>query len=192
MNLSTALVFLGFGSWLSALITRKISLRWVIVTVVIILSLVIPVVDSNPWLWMNGATGVLSFPALILLTGYVIKKLTRLTFLFSSTRRQLYILILLSGVLLYPATLGLIQFDPYILGYSFELSFLLLALSVMYWIIDKRQVSVILLIVVAASVVGVSSSQNTWDYFIDPLLWLFSPVLLFLLLKNKKQTTIFS
>lgn len=192
MNLSTALVFLGFGAWLSAQITRKISLRWVIVTVVIILSLVIPVVDSNPWLWMNGATGVLSVPALILLTGYVLKKLTRLTFLFSSTRRQLYFLILLTGVLLYPAALGLIQFDPYILGFSFELSFLLLALSVMYWILNKRQVSVILLIVVAASVVGISSSQNTWDYFIDPVLWLFSPVLLAISFKNKQRTTIFS
>jgi len=163
-----------------------------VVTIVIILSLVIPLVDSNPWLWMNGATGELSITSLILLAGFVLQKLAGHTILSSSTRRQLYFLILLTGSLLFPATLGLTQFDPYVFGYGFELSLLLLSLSILYWILKKQQLSMILLIVVAASVAGISSSQNTWDYFIDPILWLFSPILLINLLIHKKRTSIFS
>ncbi|MFV2004756.1 MAG: hypothetical protein ACC650_06080 [Gammaproteobacteria bacterium] len=192
MNISTALIFLSLGTGVSALITQKLTWRWMCVAVVIILSLLIPVMDGNPWLWMNGATGELSITSLMLLTSFILQRLTGTGFLSGSTRRQLYFLILLAGFLLYPATLGLTQFDPYVFGYSFELSLLLLSLAVLYWIERKRQVSVILLIVVAAGVVNISSSQNTWDYFIDPLLWLFSPVLLVLCLKNKQRTTIFS
>ncbi len=192
MNISTALIFLALGAGLSALITHKTVWRWMITTVVIILSLVIPVLESNPWLWMNGATGELSITSLLLLAGFVLQKLPGQAILSSSTRRHLYFLILLTGSLLFPATLGLTQFDPYVFGYSFELSLLLLSLSILYWILKKQQLSVILLIVVAASVAGVSSSQNTWDYFIDPMLWLFSPVLLINSLKNKKKTSIFS
>ncbi|GMR06699.1 MAG: hypothetical protein BMS9Abin25_1318 [Gammaproteobacteria bacterium] len=192
MNISTALIILALSAGLSALITRKTVWRWMIVTVVIILSLVIPVVGSNPWLWINGATGELSITSLILLAGFVLHKLFGQAILSSSTRRHLYFLILLTGILLFPATLGLTHFDPYVFGYSFELSLLLLSLSVLYWIVKKKQLSLILLIVVVASVAGISSSQNTWDYFIDPMLWLFSPVLLVILLKNKQRTTIFS
>jgi len=192
MNISTALIFLALGAGLSALITRKAVWRWMIATVVIILSLVIPVLDSNPWLWMNGATGELSITSLLLLAGFVLQKLSGQAILSSSTRRHLYFLILLTGSLLFPATLGLTQFDPYVFGYSFELSLLLLSLSILYWILKKQQLSVVLLIVVAASIAGISSSQNTWDYFIDPMLWLLSPILLINLLINKKRTSIFS
>ncbi len=45
----------------------------------------------------------------------------------------------------------------------------------------------ILLTVVAAGEAGILSSFNGWDYFIDPLLWLFSPVLLIILLIEKRK-----
>ncbi|HDZ77948.1 MAG TPA: hypothetical protein ENH39_01405, partial [Gammaproteobacteria bacterium] len=60
MSISTTFIFLALGTWVSSLITRQTLWRWLIVAVVLILSLSIPVVDSNPWLWINGATGELS------------------------------------------------------------------------------------------------------------------------------------
>lgn len=187
MNISTAFIFLALGTWISSLITRQILWRWLIVAVVLILSLGIPVVDSNPWLWINGATGELSIVSLILLAGFILRKLAGCGFLSSSTRIHLYILMLLAGILLFPATLGLTQFDPYVLGYGFEISLLLLSLSILYWIFKQRQIAMILLIVVAAGEAGILSSFNGWDYFIDPLLWLFSPVLLIILLIEKRK-----
>lgn len=187
MNISTAFIFLALGTWVSSLITRQTLWRWLIVAVVLILSLSIPVVDSNPWLWINGATGELSIVSLILLAGFILRKLTGRGFLSSSTRIHLYILMLLAGALLFPATLGLTQFDPYVLGYGFEISLLLLSLSILYWIFKQRQIAMILLTVVAAGEAGILSSFNGWDYFIDPLLWLFSPVLLIILLIEKRK-----
>lgn len=187
MNISTAFIFLALGTWVSSLITRQTLWRWLIVAVVLILSLGIPVVDSNPWLWINGATGELSIVSLILLAGFILRKLAGCGFLSSSTRIHLYILMLLAGILLFPATLGLTQFDPYVLGYGFEISLLLLSLSILYWIFKQRQIAIILLIVVAAGEAGILSSFNGWDYFIDPLLWLFSPVLLIILLIEKRK-----
>ena len=187
MNISTAFIFLALGTWFSSLITRQTMWRLLVVAVVIILSLIIPVVDSNTWLWINGAVGELSIVSLILLAGFILRGLAGRSLLLPSTRIHLYILILLSGVLLFPATLGLTQFDPYALGYSFELSLLLLSLSILYWIFKQRQISIILLIAVAADEAGVFSSLNIWDYFIDPLLWLFSPVMLIILLMDRRK-----
>ncbi|HDH08453.1 MAG TPA: hypothetical protein ENG96_03115 [Gammaproteobacteria bacterium] len=187
MSISTTFIFLALGTWVSSLITRQTLWRWLIVAVVLILSLSIPVVDSNPWLWINGATGELSIVSLILLAGFILRKLAGCGFLSSSTRIHLYILMLLAGTLLFPATLGLTQFDPYVLGYGFEISLLLLSLSILYWIFKQRQIAMILLTVVAAGEAGILSSFNGWDYFIDPLLWLFSPVLLIILLIEKRK-----
>jgi len=188
MNMSTAFILVAFSALMSSLFTRQTMWRWLLVVVVIILSLIIPVVDSNIWLWINGAVGELSIVSLILLAGYILWNLAGWSLLTSSTRSHIYILILLAGVLLFPATLGLTQFDPYALGYSFELSLLLLSLSILYWTFNQRQISIILLIVVAVDKMGILSSLNTWDYLIDPLLWLFSPVMLIILLVARRKT----
>ncbi|MFW2440635.1 MAG: hypothetical protein ACN4GR_14860 [Arenicellales bacterium] len=187
MNISTAFILISLSAWFSSLITQQAKLRWLVVAIAIILSLIIPVVDSNIWLWVNGAVGELSIVSLILLAGFILRKLAAWNMLSSSTRLHIYFLILLAGALLFPATLGLTQFDPYALGYSFELSLLLLSLSILYWTFNQRQMSIILLIVVAVDQAGILSSINSWDYLIDPLLWLFSPVMLIILLMVKRK-----
>ncbi|MEA1889007.1 MAG: hypothetical protein U9N50_04400 [Pseudomonadota bacterium] len=187
MNYSTALIIISLGALLASIITRHSIWRWLIVAVVILLSLIIPVVDSNIWLWINGAAGELSIVSMILLSAFILRKMAVRDLILPSTRIHLYIFILLAGILLYPATLGLMQFDPYALGYSFELSMLLLSISILYWIFKQQQMAVILLITVAVREAGILNSLNTWDYLIDPLLWLFSPVLLVLLMLEKRR-----
>ena len=187
MNMSTAFILVAFSALMSCLFTRQTMWRWLLVAAVIILSLIIPIVDSNIWLWINGAVGELSIVSLILLAGFILRNLAGWSLLTSSTRLHIYFLIMLAGVLLFPATLGLSQFDPYALGYSFELSLLLLSLSILYWTFNQRQISIILLIVIAVDKMGILSSLNTWDYLIDPLLWLFSPVMLIILLIARRK-----
>ena len=109
---------------------------------------------------------------------FIIRKLTGFSLTGIYTRVNIYFLIFIAGLLLFPATLGLTQFDPYSLGYRFELSLFLLVLSILYWILQQRQLAIILLIIVAANETGILSSNNTWDYLIDPLLWIISPVML--------------
>jgi len=187
INISTLLIVAACGAWQSLLLKRQH--RWLAVACIILLSVIVPVAGSSPWLWINGAAGELSITTLILLTGFTLRNLTDWSLLKSRTRDHLYLLVLLLGGLLFPSTLGLTQFDPYSLGYSFELSLLLLSLSILYWIFQQRQLAIILLIVVAADEIGILSSHNTWDYLIDPLLWLFSPVLLIIIYASRRRSS---
>ncbi len=190
MNFSTALIIFSLGALLATIITRHILWRWLVAAVVIVLSLIIPVADSNTWLWINGAAGELSVVSMILLSAFILRKMAVRDLLLPSTRIHLYIFILLTGALLYPATLGLMQFDPYALGYSFGLSILLLSISILFWIFKQQQMAVILLFVVAAKEAGFLTSLNAWDSLIDPLLWLFSPILLAVLLLEQRRAAV--
>ena len=190
MNFSTLLIVVACGAFIS--VPAKRPLRWVSVFCLILLSVTVPVAGSNAWLWINGAVGELSLVTLLLLTGFIMRSLVGWNLIEPRTRINLYFLVFLTGSMLYPATLGLSQFDPYTLGYGLELSLLLLSLSILYWIFKQQQVAIILLFVVVAREAGLLSSPNTWDYLIDPLLWLLSPVILIIIftgsLRRSKKT----
>ena len=185
MNISTLLIVAACGVLISLFFNT--ALRWMAVLALTILSVFIPVAGSNPWLWINGAVGEISIVTMILLIVFVVRGLAGYSLLETRARTHLSILILLTGFILYPATLGLTQFDPYSLGYGFELSLLLLSLSILYWIFRQQEVALILLFVVAAREIGILSSVNVWDYLIDPLLWLFSPAILIILSIDRRR-----
>lgn len=178
INISTMLIITACTS--AFLLTLPMKRRWLIVLAVVFFSLV-PVAGSSLWLWISGAVGELSIVSILVLIAFIVRSLTSGNLLETRSRQQLYFLILIAGFLLYPASLGLSMFDPYTLGFGFELSLFLLVVSMIYWLLKYRQLAVILLIVVAAVAAGILTSANTWDYLIDPLLWLFSPVLLIIL-----------
>jgi len=182
VNFNTLLIILAFATFIS--LPFKRPLRWGVVTGLLILSVSIPVAGSNPWLWINGAVGELSILTVVLLTLFILRKLADMHLVECRTRVHLYFLVLLMGFLLYPATLGLSQFDPYALGYGVQLSLLVLSLATLYWVFQQRQVAVLLIIVVAASEIGLLTSLNSWDYLIDPLLWLFTPAILIIMYFN--------
>ena len=185
VNISTLLIMTACASCFSFFLPMKS--RWAIILPVLLFSLM-PIAGSSLWLWINGAVGELSIVTLFVLTSFVLRSLTSRCFLEIRSRQQLYYLVLTAGFLLYPASLGLSMFDPYVLGYSFELALFLLFLSILYWFLKFRQVAVILLLVVAAEATGVLMSSNTWDYLVDPLLWLFSPVLLIIMEIGRRRT----
>jgi hypothetical protein len=187
MNVCTLLIIAAVAVWFSSLITMQPKLRWGVVAVVVVLTLIIPVAGSNPWSWLSGATGELSIVTMILLTAFTLRQLTGHSVLETQARRHLYYLVLVAGLLLYPATLGLSLFDPYTLGFGFVLSLILLSLAIIYWIRKQQQLAVVLLIVVSAHELGLLSSRNTWDYLLDPLLWLFSPVLLIVMFVDRRK-----
>lgn len=178
INISTMLIITVCTS--AFLLNLPMKRRWLIVLAVVFFSLV-PVAGSSLWLWISGAVWELSIVTILVLIAFIVRSLTSGNLLETRSRQQLYYLILIAGLLLYPASLGLSMFDPYTLGFGFELSLFLLVLSMIYWLLKCRQLAVILLIVVAAAAAGILTSVNTWDYLIDPLLWLFSPVLLIIL-----------
>ncbi|MBV4522090.1 hypothetical protein KVG88_18680 [Pseudomonas sp. SWRI74] len=110
--------------------------------------------------------------------------LRRLGFLAPAQQDKTGVLILfaLLGLVLYPATLGMSDLDPYRFGYSprpMLVFFALLTLGLFY--LRNTLAVVMLACATLAFVVGIKPSQNYWDYLVDPLLGLYCCAALVLL-----------
>ncbi|MNL21895.1 hypothetical protein D3C87_1432090 [compost metagenome] len=76
--------------------------------------------------------------------------------------------------MLYPATLGLSDMDPYRFGYSPRPMLILMALLTFGLFYLRNSLAVVMLACATlAFVVGIKPSQNYWDYLVDPLLGLY-------------------
>ena len=86
------------------------------------------------------------------------------------------------ALVLYPATLGLSDLDPYRFGYSprpMLIFFALLTLALFYL---RNGLAVVMLAgATLAFIAGIKPSQNYWDYLVDPLLGLYCCAALVLL-----------
>jgi hypothetical protein len=79
------------------------------------------------------------------------------------------------GLFLYPATLGLMHFDPYALGFgSPYLAATLAALTLVASYLRLYWLAACLLVAVSARLANALESQNLWDYLLDPLLALYA------------------
>jgi uncharacterized membrane protein len=110
--------------------------------------------------------------------------LRRLGVLAPAQRNKTGVLILFAvlGLVLYPATLGLSDLDPYRFGYSprpMLVFFALLTLGLFY--LRNTLAVVMLASATLAFIVGIKPSQNYWDYLVDPLLGLYCCAALVLL-----------
>lgn len=94
-------------------------------------------------------------------------------------QQQLALCFALLALSLYPASMGLSNFDPYRLGYSPRpLLLLVFATSLALWLCRHYFGAAMLSIATAFFALEIKSSDNYWDYLIDPLLGLFCWTLL--------------
>jgi hypothetical protein len=90
-------------------------------------------------------------------------------------RRALFIGIAIAGVLLYPMALGLGRFDPYGLGYDSELPAILAAVLTGIALARSRAALAWLLVLpILAWDFSLLESDNLWNYFLDPLIVIYS------------------
>ncbi|WP_419710242.1 hypothetical protein [Pseudomonas sp. NFX224] len=110
--------------------------------------------------------------------------LRRLGFLPPAQQDKTCVLIIFAALalLLYPATLGLSDLDPYRFGYSprpMLIVFALLTLGLFYL---RNGLAVVMLAGATLTfIAGIKPSQNYWDYLVDPLLGLYCCAALVLL-----------
>ena len=76
------------------------------------------------------------------------------------------------GMLLYPLSLGLGNFDPYSQGWSFSLLFPIAALTTILLLCQQNGFGFLLLLSVIAYDLQLLESNNFLDYLVDPLYWL--------------------
>lgn len=94
-------------------------------------------------------------------------------------RWQLAVCFSLMGLLLYPATLGLSDWDPYRLGYSPRpLLAAVGAIALCFWFWGNLFGAALLTAATALFLLGAKDSSNYWDYLVDPLLCLYCLLLL--------------
>ena len=134
------------------------------------LLLLVPLGELLAVEYVRAAIGDLSIVTQVLLAAFIAG--------YSPARRQLGAIMaaaLAGATFLYPAALGLIQFDPYALGYASPYFVAALAtLTLAAWYLRLEWLAACLLVAVAAKIAGVLESQNLWDYLVDPLLALYA------------------
>ena len=79
---------------------------------------------------------------------------------------------------LYPLSLGLGSFDPYVSGWDFSGLFPAMAVITIVYLWQQNRLGYLLLAAVVAYDLHCLESLNFWDYIIDPIYWLLSLVLL--------------
>jgi hypothetical protein len=110
--------------------------------------------------------------------------LRRLGVLPSAQQGQTSVLILFAAMalVLYPATLGLSDLDPYRRGYSPRPLLLFVALITLGLFYLRHYLAVVMLAsATLAFIVGIKPSHNYWDYLVDPLLGLYCCLALLML-----------
>lgn len=110
--------------------------------------------------------------------------LRRLDVLPPAQHGQTRVLILFAAMalVLYPATLGLSDLDPYRLGYSPRPLLIFVALLTLGLFYLRNGLAVVMLAsATLAFVAGIKPSHNYWDYLIDPLLGLYCCLALLML-----------
>ena len=132
--------------------------------------LLVPVGEVQAVEYLRAVVGDLSIVTQVLLAAFILGR--------APERRQLGAIMAMAlgaAVFLYPAALGVIQFDPYALGYaSLPYAAALAAVTVAAWYLGFEWLAACLLVAVAAKVAGVLESRNLWDYLVDPLLVLYA------------------
>jgi hypothetical protein len=78
------------------------------------------------------------------------------------------------ALVLYPATLGMSDLDPYRFGYSPRPLLIFLAVLTLGLFYLRNGLAVVMLAsATLAFIAGIKPSQNYWDYLVDPLLGLY-------------------
>jgi hypothetical protein len=92
------------------------------------------------------------------------------------------ILFAVMALVLYPATLGLSDLDPYRLGFSPRPLLIFVALLTLGLFYLRNGLTVVMLAsATLAFLVGIKPSHNYWDYLVDPLLGLYCCLALLML-----------
>lgn len=86
------------------------------------------------------------------------------------------------ALVLYPATLGMSDLDPYRFGYSPRPMLIFVAVLTLGLFYLRNGLAVVMLACATlAFIAGIKPSQNYWDYLVDPLLGLYCCVALLML-----------
>jgi len=128
--------------------------------------------------WMAGLNYQPSIPFLGFLAAFVCNRSGRTELFRSNDTATGWLFGSILGTVLYPLALGLGNFDPYSLGWSFSVIFPIAAVITIGLIWKANRFGFLLLLSIIAYDLHWFESPNFWDYLVDPIYWLVSLALL--------------
>jgi hypothetical protein len=154
---------------------QGVALRLALLIAIAVI-LVIPFTGTRPVEALRATTGDFSITTLVLLITAAWRRIGDLPPLPWPQTRSTLLLVLVAAVLLYPAGLGMGQWDPYRLGFGLGLP-LFAALAVVA-ALSLRHYLTAFAISAALLAFGLRllESENLWDYLLDPWLTVYAIV----------------
>ena len=123
-----------------------------------------------------GHMGTLSASMLVLLGFQLFANVGTIEVHRTSVLRNMNIFWFATGMILYPAALGLFRTDMYSFGFHASMRWCVLGLSVVAMLCRLRILGLCLAFSVLANLLKLHESSNLWDYVIDPWLWIAAAV----------------
>jgi hypothetical protein len=124
--------------------------------------------------YMRSVIGQLSITTILVLAFMTLSRLRLLTRISGAKTLQIVAIYGTLGLSLYPASMGLTQFDPYRLGYDPELLLALAAICAGTLIaMQNHHGAWLFALATMAYLADLQASDNYWDYLLDPFLVLF-------------------
>jgi len=137
---------------------------------------VLPIRQTDVSGFVLGHMGTLSVSMLVLLTVQLLSGCGFVEALGAAVWRNMNLFWLISGTVLYPSALGLLDRDMYAYGFQNTMSWCVLSVSVAAVVCNYRILGLCLALSVLAHQLKLQESHNLWDYLIDPWLWISAAV----------------
>lgn len=121
--------------------------------------------------WIRGAIDDLSMISIMLLALACFSRVSGRPLMSVPEKRALQVIVLVAGVVLYPASLGMTMTDPWQWGFEPRWMIALTGLlAVAVGLAGGWTLAILPGMATMAFVLGLKESANYWDYLIDPLL----------------------
>ena len=127
--------------------------------------------------WVAGVVPGFSIPLLALMLHAALRGLGREGFLRAADLRSLGGFVMVVGGIFYPLALGWGSWDPYALGWGSGVLFGVGAALSALLLVRRIRLGWVLMAAILTWHLQALESTNYWDYLLDPLLFLLSPVL---------------
>ena len=165
------------SSMLSLIVKRRRSLQSMSLCLLIPAILgVLPAGQTDVSGFVLGHMGTLSASMLVLLGFQLFANVGAIEVHRTSVLRNMNIFWFATGMILYPAALGLFRTDMYSFGFRANMRWCVLGLSVAAMLCRLRILGLCLAFSVLAIQLKLHESSNLWDYVIDPWLWIAAAV----------------
>lgn len=178
MTVASTLFAVVITGWIIRLLPMSRFSLWtgLLVAIAIVASLILVSFDGLTLVgYLQGGFGEFSAATCVAVGVMIFERVTGQVWINRKERVLFYRLVLGLGLCLYPMSLGLSYFDPYVLGYYPTLLSVgcMLIAGLAIWQ-DNRLLVVWLLAVALMYKLTLLESINLWDYMIDPWIFIYS------------------